>query len=157
MKSHRNFFSKEKEAQPMNKNMLPINRDNDGKIHLHMYTTIFSDVRDNLLASNAMYANLLNDVKSCIEPYSTKENIVLEVYETSKVDEFVQDSVVIGFRKYINSCLYGINKQHISRFILFFSFFLAGIFLEGILYGLLDGKLTMWVFKSIEVLASLFI
>ena len=132
MRLFRNFFSKEK-LNPVKSNKLLIQRDKQGRAHVAMHSTIFSDVNENLLASNSMYADLLNDITPCIEPYSVKEKIVVDVFETKPSDEFARDTVIIGFRRYVNACLDGLKKQHLSRFFLFFSFLVLGIIIEFIL------------------------
>lgn len=163
MRLGRNFFSKNEntKAVPFYKNKLPVVRDKDGRVHVVMYTSIFHDASQNLLASNSMYANLLTDLQPCVEPYSPKEKIMVDVYETKPSDEFARDLVVVGFRKYVNSCLTGLYRQHLSRFLLFFSFLLVGIAIEVILYaipGMAEGNiLPFWLFKTIEVLGTLFI
>ena len=43
-------------------------------------------------------------------------------------------SVVLGFKRYVNSCLAGFFEQHLLRFILFASFFVVGVILEIILF-----------------------
>lgn len=161
MKSHKNFFHKDENRIPFGKKGNEVIRDKDGKVHVAMTTNIFSDVSKTLLASNSMLAGLLSDVQPCVEPYSTKEKIVLDIYETTESDELSRQTVILGFKKYVNGCLYGQYKQHMGRFFLFFSFLVIGVLIEVLLYAFLsvDGSATIpwWIFKSVEVLASLFI
>lgn len=157
MKSHKNFFER-KDFNPYYKNKLDIKRDQEGKVHVAMNTSIFDDVKANLLASNSMYASLLTDIQPCLEPYSAKENIVLDIYVTEEPDDFTKESVMAGFKKYVNSCIIALVKQHLFRFFLFFSFLVIGIVIEGVLYGKADvGNNPKWWLKSIEVLGNLFI
>lgn len=161
----RNFFSKKNKNKVAINNKLPIHRDENGAVHVVMHNNIFADVGTTLLASNSMYASLLDDIQPCVEPYSTNEKIVLDIYETRQSDDFSREVVITGFKKYITSCLSGLIRQHIGRFFLFFSFLLVGLLIEFILYGVIGPSLSAtnpeitinWIFKSVEVLGTLFI
>lgn len=157
MEDHKSFFKKKSKAKSV-RTTRHNDRAKDGRVHIAMHSNIFSEVKHNLIASNSMYADLLNDIQASVEPYSTKEKITIDLYETEKTDEFTKDSVIVGFRKYVNGCLYSLRKQHLFRFSLFGSFLLIGILIEFILYGVIGyGNMSDWVFKSIEVLGTLFI
>ena len=161
MRLFRNFFTKEP-LNPAKSNRMLVTRDKQGRAHVAMHSTIFSDVNENILASNSMFADLLNDIQPCIEPYSVKEKIVMDVFETKVSNDFARDTVIIGFKRYVNSCLYGLKKQHLSRFFLFFSFLVFGVLIEFILYFLVQKYVgaeftSHWLFKSVEVLGTLFI
>ena len=157
MKQYRNFFSKDEGSEDIAKGTEQVLRDKDGYVHVAMTTYIFNEVSKNLLATNSMYASMLTDVKHCVEPYSTKEKIVLDIYDTHQVDDLSVQTVTYGFKNYVNSCLIGAERQQKAKFFLFFAFFLIGLAIEVSLYVFLTTVFPIWLFKTFEVLANLFI
>lgn len=157
MADHKNFYKADDNVLPNNKNH-QIKRDENGKIHVAVFSKVFSEANEHLLTSNSMYANLLADVKPCFEPYPTKENIVLEVYETKESDDFVRESVVIGFRRYVSGCLKSLCDELRNRIILFSSFLLIGVFVEILIFGILpENAMPEWLSQTLHIFASLFI
>lgn len=161
MKDYRNFFKKNNnEVKSSNKYSFRTQRNEEGKIQVAIHSTIFSDIGENLLASNSMFSNLLEDIKPCVEPYSANENIVLQVYETKPSNELSRTTAIVGFKRYVNGCYNSLRKQHLYRLFLFGGFLLIGLLIEFLLYFVIkedNPDLPRWIFKSIEVLASLFI
>ncbi|MCQ2776500.1 MAG: hypothetical protein MJ217_02105 [Bacilli bacterium] len=154
----RNFFKVSREIKQSYKSTL--NKDGDGAIHVAIHNNIFADIKKNsYLASNSSYASLKNDIKPCIEPYKSNEHIVVDLYETEESDEFARDVAIIGFKRYMNSLCYGAAKTIRRMFAICFTAMLMGILLEILLYGVpvIGNNLPMWLFKTLEVVATLFI
>lgn len=154
----RNFFRVSREIKQSYK--ATMNKDDKGSIHVAIHNNIFTKIKkDNYLATNSSFASLKNDIKPCIEPYKSNEHVVVDVYETEESDEFSRDMAIIGFKRYMNSLCYGQSKTIKRMFAICLIAMLIGIGIEVILYAIpsIGNNLPLWLFKTIEIIATLFI
>lgn len=157
MRDYRNFFTPNKGTD---KNTPIFSKKETGKpIRVAFFSEIFENVSKNLIATNAEYVDLKNDVMGSIEPYGTKEKIILTVYEREKSTEFGRDSTIIGFRKYVRGCTVALLRNLWKKIVLFGSFFLIGLFIEIAIYAIpaVNQNLSMWFSKCLEIVANAFI
>lgn len=163
MKVSRSFFINRKDSDSANAKQFKssLKRDKEGRVHIALYSELFSNLGEKVLCTNSMYADLKDDISASVEPFSSKEKIAIDVFEPKESSEFDRESAIIGFRRFVNACYSGQRKQHLIHLLVFSLFLLLGLVVEFVLYGLLwDGAnptISMWVFKSIEIFATVFI
>lgn len=133
-------------------------RNEQNRLIVPVYSEFFSGLTDNVMYTNSMFENLKKEIDDSVSLYSSKEDIVLTVYESSSVsDENIRESALIGFKKYIQ-----LNKQkavsrlktHLFTFLLFF---VIGVLMEYLLYGAFPAALPGWVESTLDVFACVFV
>ena len=117
---------------------------------------------ETLLEAGCHFGHLKRKWNPAMAPYIFMERNgihIIDLHKTvAKIDDAAEQVVVSGFRRYVGGCLMALQKKLLSRIITFSAFFILGVVLEFILYGVLNGQMEqMWLFKTIEVLATLFI
>ena len=159
MSDYRNFFKRNKEARQQYQNMAK--KDKQGYIHVMIHSLLFSNMDKTIIGTNGMYNELKEDIIPCIEPFSPKDKICVEVLETEESTDFGRQTAILGFKRYMNSLLYGQRKAFFAKFAVFFSFVFVGILIEFLLYFVVGQDACppnlFWLFKSAEVLGTLFI
>ena len=99
----------------------------DGKVHVAMFSDFFTSYEKNPLYTNGMYEGFKEEILSSIELYRANEDIKLLVYESEPTDELTHEIVTAGFNKYINQCMRKQFNYLLNRTIIFSSFSLFGV------------------------------
>ena len=133
-------------------------RDKDGRIIVPLYSDFFSSLTDNVMCTNAMFQSLHDEINVSISPYNRKEQIVLDIYESSETEsESVRESVLVAFRKYIFHYIKMARTELIKRTILFLTVALVGAAAEFLLYGLFPDTVVLWLNTVIDIVAWSFV
>lgn len=160
MKAKRNFFKTHKHNDDENEIVRSQNKvDENGFSRICIFSRLFSLMNKTIIGSNAMYHELRNDIRSSIETIPKKNKILVDVVETEESTEFAREAGEIGFSRYMKGLCYGQRKDIIHRTIVFCFFALIGVGIEILLYLFLYEKniIPFWLFKSLEVFATLFL
>lgn len=159
MRDYRNFFSGSGAKENAGFARRASRKDPKKPVRVAFFSDIFENVSKNLIATNAQYADLKNEVMGSIEPYGTKDKIVLTVYEREASSEFGRESAIIGFKKYVKGCTEALNRTIGTKIILFGIFFLLGVGMEVALFaipGALD-VVPAWLAECLKIIANVFI
>ncbi len=133
-------------------------RDKLGRLIVPLYSQFFSTLSENVMFSNKMFQGLYEEIEASLCVYSTEEQIVLTVYESSaSSDDSIRESALIGFKKYIQQYL----KRKISMlkhsFVTFLSFALLALLIEFFNYNVFFNILPEWICNLIDVSATVLI
>lgn len=131
-------------------------RRKDGVQRVLLYSGFFSSVKNNIMCTNAMYETLLKEITGSLAPYSEKDSIELAVYHSSSASDDVRESVLVGFRKYVDRLKRMASSRIKFHFSLFFGIFALGVLIEFLLYG---GVLALpeWINNVFDIVAWVFV
>lgn len=133
-------------------------RDAQNRLVVSVYSGFFSSLTDNVMCTNVMFDTLKREIDASISPYSVKENIVLNVYESSAAPApDAWESTLVGFQKYIT--VYRERKKatlkaHLTTFTLLF---LCGVLIEFLIYGAFPQALPLWIANTLDIIAWVFV
>ena len=132
-------------------------RDENGRVHVALYSEIFSHAGGAALLTNAAYSELKDDVLSSVETLSPKERVVLDVFEPAESDPFDREAIILGFRRYVNACYMGCRREHLSRIALFSAGLIVGIVLCFLLTNYWEKDLASWIFFVLNTFSTVLI
>ena len=135
----------------------PHRRDAQGRLHAALYSALFSESAHRPLWSNAMFKSLKNDIEDAIQFISTKEKVVLDIYETGVSTELDRERALIGFRKYMNENQRGTKKELASHLTTFTVFLLIGVAFILYLFAADTAWMPDWCFQLVNIIANVFI
>lgn len=127
-------------------------KSNRGPQKVAIYSDFFSRLSDNVMYTNYMFDKLLTEVKGSLALYSTKDDITLTVFESSaEQDESIQESAIIGFRKYVSDLKAVEKTRMLNHFFFFFGFCLVGVILAYLRFEVLQDILPVWVDSLLDI------
>lgn len=133
-------------------------RDKDGRIVIPLYSSFFSSLSSNIMCTNAMFESLKQEIVTSISMYSTKERIVLSIYESSNnIGSDIRDGVLIGFKKYINQSKKKAILKTKKYFFSFLSLALLGMLILHIFYNKFPNMLSTWGYKISDIASTVLI
>lgn len=159
MANSRNFFQRKVYEFSFDMRTLKNNvrRDEHGRIHVPLYSNLFTSMGENILCTNSMYANLRNDIQVSVDIYPPDEKITLDVFEPGQSSDFDRERVILGFRRYINACYSNFRREHRTRLLLFSAFLFIGVFIIFAKYVLISSNTATWIGACMETTGCLFI
>lgn len=131
--------------------------DGKNKLVVPVYSGFFSSLENNVMCTNAAYDELRDEIDASIQPYSTKKDIVLAVYESSDADSDVRESVLMGFERYIAHYKKRESFELKLHFSLFLSLFIIGVLIEFLLYETFADMIVDWIVNTLDIFAWVFI
>ena len=146
MKLYKDFFSIAKSPEAVFRSSK--HRSADGRIHVPLYSDVFSNLKDNTLCTNAMYASLKSDIENSISMFRTDEKLTVNVFVSDSPSDFNCQRAILGFRRYMKACHFGYFRENLSNFMLFLIFLIAGLVLQYLLH-------VVHIFADREFLRSL--
>ena len=132
-------------------------RDEEGRIHVALYSELFLKCTGATLITNSLYAAFYDDIASSVETVSAGEQIVMDIFEPSESDEFSREVTILGFRRYINALYLGTNKEHWRHVILFSASLVAGAVLSFFLYNFWISHISRWLYTMIDIFSTVLV
>lgn len=135
-----------------------VKRDDQGRLVVPLYSKFFSSLSENVMCSNAMLHEFLEEIEASLCVYSTNEKVILTVYESSdSADESTLESVLVGFKKYVVQYLKMKTARLKRGFVSFLLLALFGVLVEYLDYIVFPGLLPEWVCKLIDISGTVLI
>lgn len=153
----RNFFHRSQSEASTAPAFSSAHRDPLGKVHVAMYSKLFSESAVLPLWSNSMYQSLRYDIENSIDLFNTREKIMMDIYETGESTDLDRERALIGFHKYMKDCYLGSKRQNTAHLLLFLVFLLLGLALIFLLYSLCPQWIPQWIFILMDTVAAVFI
>lgn len=151
----RDFFSHRYESE-RNASIVP-HSDNEGRIHVAVYSAEFTNFGISPLWTTTMYSNLKEDILSSVELLPVKEKPILDIYESGSATEFDHERILIGFKKYLSLCYLSSRRHLLAHLVTFALFLIIGIL---IVFALYTNRLTFlpdWISALVDAVAAVFI
>ena len=114
-----------------------VKRDENGRIHTPLYSSFFADSDGLIMRSNYDYGLFRDELLATVEPYSPKENVVVDLFETSDSDPIVREATVLGFKRFVSAC-YSAKKRLYRRHLI--------MMLISLVIGIIS-VYTAWTYK----------
>ena len=154
---HRNFgFDEPLEGISLNDEKT-IRKDKCGRIIVPLYSQFFSSLTNDMLYTNNMFEDLKREITMSISAYSPKEKIHLSIYESSKVDDDIRESALIGFKRYIS--IYYKKMIAFTQKYLFSFLILAfvGIISIYLVHNVFSNLLSEWIRYLLDIISTVFV
>ena len=132
-------------------------RDENGRLHVVLYSDIFGKNTEKAMWTNADFTALREDIENSVILCPVRQQLVLDVYcpyQASKID---RERLLIAFRRYLDACARWQRRKNRLNLMLFFSFLLVGILMIFLLYQYLLLLVPIWIEVLLETIASVFI
>lgn len=135
-----------------------VRRDAQGRLIVPLYSRFFSSISDNVMCSNIMLKEFMEEIEASLSVYSANEQVLLTVYESSdSADENTRESVLVSFKKYAAQYLKRKTALLNRSFLSFLLLALFGILIEFLNYNVFAGILSEWVCNLIDISATVLI
>lgn len=135
-----------------------VRRDAQGRLIVPLYSRFFSSISDNVMCSNIMLKEFMEEIEASLSVYSANEQVLLTVYESSdSADENTRESVLVSFKKYAAQYLKRKTALLNRSFLSFLLLALFGILIEFLNYNVFSGILSEWVCNLIDISATVLI
>ncbi len=135
-----------------------VRRDAQGRLIVPLYSRFFSSISENVMCSNVMLKEFMEEIEASLNVYSTDERVLLTVYESSdSADDETRESVLVGFKKYAAQYLKRKTAMLHRSFLSFLLLALFGVLIEFLNYNVFAGILSEWVCNLIDISATVLI
>lgn len=157
MRHGRDFFRPDTEDKPQKEYAMKPIRDKEGNVHTAIYSELFMNTKGIGMITNSSYARLYDDISSSLAVFDSNDSVVIDVFEPGESDDFDRDSIIIGFRRYINALYLGSKKEHNNRVVLFTASLIIGALLGYFLHNGLEAVISSWAYEILNIFSTVLI